>query len=269
VPQRLGRSSLAGHLAQLVLDTRSTVGWSQRELSERSGICQSTICRIETGRFGSLSVTNASTLLDTLGLTVRVTADAPFLIDRMRQREPAHSRCSGSVRRNLERDGWVVEQEVEIGTERVRGWIDVIAFHPGGKALLVIEIKTELHDIGATQRTMAWYEREAWSVARRCGWEPQVQGALLLVLKTRANDLRLRENRELIDQAFPTRATALSRWLGNADGSRLAFRGLAMIDPLSRHRAWLHPTKLDGRRVEAPYADYADFMRRLEARRRR
>ena len=74
---------------------------------------------------------------------------------------------------------------------------------------------------------------------------------------------------ELIDQAFPTRATALSRWLGNADGSRLAFRGLAMIDPLSRHRAWLHPTKLDGRRVEAPYADYADFMRRLEARRRR
>ena len=116
---------------------------------------------------------------------------------------------------------------------------------------------------------MAWYEREAWSVARRCGWEPQVQGALLLVLKTRANDLRLRENRELIDQAFPTRATALSRWLGNADGSRLAFRGLAMIDPLSRHRAWLHPTKLDGRRVEAPYADYADFMRRLEARRRR
>jgi hypothetical protein len=40
-------------------------------------------------------------------------------------------------------------------------------------------------------------------------------------------------------------------------------RGLALIDPSSRRRAWLIRTRLDGRRSPAPFADYADAARRL------
>jgi hypothetical protein len=36
-----------------------------------------------------------------------------------------------------------------------------------------------------------------------------------------------------------------------------------MIDPLSRRRDWLRPTRLDGRRTRAPHEDYAAVARRL------
>jgi hypothetical protein len=40
-------------------------------------------------------------------------------------------------------------------------------------------------------------------------------------------------------------------------------RGLALIDPTSRRRDWLLPSRSDGRRTRAPYMDYADAARRL------
>jgi hypothetical protein len=35
------------------------------------------------------------------------------------------------------------------------------------------------------------------------------------------------------------------------------FRGLALIDPRSRRRDWLIPTRVDGRRTVLPYQDLA------------
>jgi hypothetical protein len=40
-------------------------------------------------------------------------------------------------------------------------------------------------------------------------------------------------------------------------------RGLALVDPTSRRRDWLLPTRSDGRRSSLPYRDYADAARRL------
>ena len=51
----------------------------------------------------------------------------------------------------------------------MHGWIDVLAYHPGTGMLVVIEVKTELHDIGAEQRRFASYERESYAAARRLG----------------------------------------------------------------------------------------------------
>jgi hypothetical protein len=36
-----------------------------------------------------------------------------------------------------------------------------------------------------------------------------------------------------------------------------------LVDPISRRRAWLWRTRLDGRRSTPPYRDYRDAARRL------
>jgi hypothetical protein len=119
------------------------------------------------------------------------------------------------------------------------------------------EVKTELHDAGAVQRTLGWYERSAWTAARQFGWKPRRLGSALLLLSTVRNDERLADNRTLLRQAFPARARELAAWLADPR-QPLPERAIAIIDPRSRRREWLQPTRSDGRRALARYRDYAD-----------
>ena len=215
------------------------------------------IARIE-GASVNISIDVAARACDALGIQVDWAFRTPFVIAR--QRDAAHARCSGYVERRLVAAGWLVAREVEIVHGRSHGWIDLLAFDPRSRTLLVIEIKTELEDFGRIERTVAWYEREAWSSARRLGWRPIRTATWLLILATEANDERLRANRDLLAAAFPGRA---------ADGQALLAghavtvpRTLAMIDPRSRRRESLLRSRIDGRRSLAPYPDYAGFMRR-------
>jgi hypothetical protein len=106
-----------------------------------------------------------------------------------------------------------------------------------------------------------WYQREAWTAGRRFGWRPRRAGSALLVLQTAVNDQVIVDNRGLFLSSFPVRCDALRSVIaGTADLPQA--RGLAMIDPRSRRAMWLRPTRVDGRRSRAPYADYIDFVRR-------
>jgi hypothetical protein len=152
---------------------------------------------------------------------------------------------------------------VEVGGARSRGWIDLLAYQPRFRTLLVIEVKTEIHDIGAIERSINLYRRESGRVARRFGWRPNHVLAVLLVLQSRANDGRIASDSEVFAAAFPGRAIELRSVIeGSVDP--LAGRYLAMIDPRSRRSIWLWPTRSDGRRSPAPYVDYIDAARQLE-----
>ncbi len=158
--------------------------------------------------------------------------------------------------------------EVEVGGDRSRGWIDVLAYHPATGWLLVIEIKTEIRDLGAIERSLGWYERDAIVAARRLGWQPKHAIGCLLLLATAANDARASANGVPIGVGFPTRAHELGGLVQAGSGPRPHGRAVAMIDPLSRRTAWLRPLHQDGRRQPAPYLDYADFMRAIGRHRR-
>jgi transcriptional regulator with XRE-family HTH domain len=247
-------------LARAVVSIRTALGWSQMDLALRAGMSQSTISRLERGQATDVTIGTAWRVLEAMGARPSLTVEPPYLGDRARQRDAAHARCTSHVGRRLERSGWLVAREVEVGGGRSRGWIDVLAFHPPTGLLLVIEVKTELHDLGQVERTLGWYEREAWAAARRRGWRPRRVCSGLLLLATEANEERLRSNREAIDSSFPVRAGELRDVIGGSQvGS--SGRALALIDPRSKRRLWLRPTRLDGRRSAAPYADYAGFMR--------
>lgn len=244
-----------------VASIRKQLGWSQRELARRARMSQGMVCAIENGHVADMTFSRAQILLTAMGARLVVSVDAPFLGDRQRQLEPAHARCSAHVATRLRRDGWLVATEVEVGGDRSRGWIDVLAFHPELRVLLVIEIKTEIRDLGAIERALGWYEREGQVAARRLGWHPGRTVGCLLLLATEANDARVVANRQPFAVGFPVRARDLAELVRGASSPAHAGRAVAMIDPRSRRQTWLRPMSIDGRRPPSPYLDYADFMR--------
>jgi hypothetical protein len=156
--------------------------------------------RIERGA-ANVTVDTADRLLEALGQQVGLVAKPPF-ISRSRQVDAGHAACGGHVHRRLHSDGWEDRREVEIVFGRSHGWIDVLAYNPADRTLLIVEIKTEIHDLGRIERTLTWYAREAPAVARGLGWQPLRTKAWLLVLATSANDDRIRDNQAAIDQTF-------------------------------------------------------------------
>lgn len=244
----------------LVRDLRLTVGWSQRELARRADVSQALVSAIESGRIANVTVGTLAALLAAMGSELVIDAIRPFLADRERQRDPAHVLCINQVVRRLQRAGWATATEVEVGGDRSRGWVDVLAWNPVTGVVLVIEIKTEIHDLGAIERSLGWYERESWAAARRLGWQPRRVVGVLILLATEANDTRLRDNREAIARGFPIRAASLADIVAGTRAPTDRSRAVAMVDPRSKRQSWLRPARVDGRRAPAPYAHYADFM---------
>lgn len=254
------RAPAVDAIGRAVFELRSVLGWSQAELGRRAGLSQPMVSAVEAATVDGLTFRTAARLLGAMGARLSISVDAPFIGDRPLQRDAAHAHCVGHVGRRLAAAGWLVAREVELGGDRSRGWIDIFAFHPATGLVLVIEIKTELRDLGQIERSLGWYEREAWAAARRQGWRPRRVLGVLLLLATDVNEDRVRSNRNVLLSGFPVRASGLSAAVGSGVAPS-ARRALALIDPRSKRRQWLRPAKIDGRRSPAPYADYADFMR--------
>jgi transcriptional regulator with XRE-family HTH domain len=246
------------NLAQAIKRTRVSLGWTQRRLASRISVSQGLVWMAEAG-WSEVSLRALFAMCDALGLAISFDVRSPLAVGAERQRDPAHARCVAYVARRLTAAGYLVAREVEVIHGRSHGWIDVLAYAPRTGLLLVIEVKTVLDDVGAVERQLAWYRRDAWASARRMGWRPRRVIGWLLVLATEQNDARIKDNREALAQTFPGRAGATDENV----------QALAMIDPSSRRREWLIRTVVDGRRSAAPYIDYADFMRRREVRPRR
>jgi transcriptional regulator with XRE-family HTH domain len=247
-------------IATTVLRTRRARRWTQRRLSSVCGVSQSMVSEIERAVAPDLPIGTAVRVLSALDVRIDLrllapTATAPPVTDR------AHARCVAYVARRLERSGWLVATEVPVGDERWRGFIDVLAFHPGDRVLIVIEIKVVLDDVGATDRQLGSYERFAWAASRALGWNARAMSGALLLLATDENDRRSMEHRAYLDRRFRIRASDLAAYV--TDPNRppdRGERGLAMIDPRTRRTRWLMPTWLDGRRNAARYADRAAFL---------
>ena len=110
----LNISSLAVEGGRIVRGGRLAIGWTQRELGRRSGVAQTAISRLERGLPSALDLDAIQQIATALGGTFRLTFEAPFLMDRARQRDRVHARCVAYVASRLRRLGWIVETEVEI-----------------------------------------------------------------------------------------------------------------------------------------------------------
>jgi transcriptional regulator with XRE-family HTH domain len=249
--------SYAARIAEAIAASRRARGWSQERLAAESGVPQTVVSSIERAVHRTPPLDTVQRLCRALDAELIVEIRPARLVGLADQRDPAHSACSGVARRLLERAGWLVASEVEFVTGRAHGFIDLLAYDPVRRRLLVIEVKTELRDVGALERQLGWYLREARGAAARLGWHPVVVAGLVVVLATAAVDAVVLANRDALKAAFPVRGRAVRATLDRK--ADLGGRGLVMLDPLRRGHAGLLRLAADGRRTAAPYRDYAQF----------
>jgi transcriptional regulator with XRE-family HTH domain len=233
---------------------------TQQELAVAAGVSRSHIAGFENGRVNP-SIDLVWRISDRLGIDVSFVAHPPVVIGQ-RSRDVVHACCSGYIDGRLRRSGYLTAREVEIATNSAHGWIDLLAYEPITRTLVIVEIKTRIEDLGAIERQISWYEHNAMAVVRRLGWQPQRVLSWLLLLAADEVERAVRLHRPVLLRSFPARAPEMRRVLEDPR-SILARRGLALVDPSSRRRDWLLATRSDGRRSEAPYRDYGDAARRL------
>jgi transcriptional regulator with XRE-family HTH domain len=247
--------------ARLCRDTRTMLDITQQELAVAVGISRSHVAGIETGRVNP-SLDLVWRIADRLGIEVAIVGHAPVVLGRRGGQDIVHARCSGYVEGRLLGAGWSVDREVELVTEHTHGWIDLLAFEPKSMRLVIIEIKTRLDDMGAVERQVGWYERNAMRVAHSRGWHPTRVLSWLLLLASEEVEQTIFVHRQVLGRSFPGRAATMRGVVVEPRGG-IHGRSLALINPSSRRREWLVPSRVDGRRSRAPYGDYSDAARRL------
>jgi DNA-binding XRE family transcriptional regulator len=256
---------MASHLrvtfSRLCFDTRTMLDVTQQTLADAVGVSRAYIAAIEGGR-ANPSLDLVVRIADRLGIEIDLVARQPLVLARP-QHDLVHARCSGYIDRRLRRAGWEVQREVEVVHGRSHGWIDLLAFDPRTRTLLVIEVKTRLDDLGAVERQLGWYERSGLRLAREWRWRADRVAGWLIALASDEIDRAIRANSEALGAAFPMRADDMTRVPGGRLLPGPSSRGVALIDPSSRRREWLLKSRSDGRRTAAPYRGYADAARRF------
>jgi putative transcriptional regulator len=258
-----GTSMLRVTFARLCRDTRTMLDITQRELALAVGVSRPYIAAIESGT-ANPSLETVERIGSSLGLDLQLVMRPPTVINGPTQRDALHARCSGYVDRRLRGAGWATQREVTIMRGRTRGWVDLLAYDPRRRILLVVEIKTWIDDLGAIERQLDWYIREGPEIARELGWRPMRTIGWVFALAAADVDDAVRRNRDVVDRAFPARARDMREALDADDGGN-ATRAIALVDPTNRRRDWIIPTRLDGRRSMAPYRDARDALAKMSA----
>ena len=231
-----------GSVIRLVRQRR---GWRQVDLARRSGVSQSVISRLERGHIGPQSIDTVRRIAAVLDIRVDLmprwrAGDLDRLLNR------GHSALHEAVARMFrdELPAWVLAPEVSFAIYGERGVIDILAWHPGRRALLVVELKTDLADINELVGTFDRKRRLAREVAAARGWDPVTVSAWLIVSGSRTNRRRVGAHAAMLRAAFSDDGRAMRGWL------RDPVRAVGALSFWTDSRAGTHrPTSRPVRRV--------------------
>lgn len=217
-------------------------GWRQLDLAVRAGVHRSTISRIERGHLDGIPL---GTLLDVArALDVRislVTRSRGADLDRLVNAR--HAGLHESVARwfAASMPAWTLEPEVSYSIYGERGVIDILAWHPGRRALLVIELKTDVVEIEDLVEQMGRRRRLARRIAADRGWDPVTVSVWVIVAPGRTNRARLARHRATLRNAFPTDGRSITAWLSDPA------RPIAALSVWERVVAGVPPTRFAAR----------------------
>jgi transcriptional regulator with XRE-family HTH domain len=193
-------------------------GWRQSDVARRAGVSDATVSRIERGHVDSISLHAIRAVASVLEIRLELMplwrgGDLERLVNAR------HATLAESVIRRLSQiGGWIVRPEVSFAIRGERGVIDLLAWHPATRTLLVIELKTALVDIGELLGTFDRKCRLALAVARDLGWDPIAVGACLVISDTPTNRRHAAGFARTLQAALPDDGPAVRRWLRAPDG---------------------------------------------------
>lgn len=200
-------------VGRIFLAVRQDKRLRQKDLGRLAGVGQSVISRVERGQIDGVTIGTLDKVASALELDLRLElrgrlGDVDRLVDR------DHARLVELVVARLRAEGWEVIVEYTFNHFGERGSVDVVAYHSGLRALLIVEVKTRLTDLQAFLASFGRKLRLVPDLLRtERGWDARAVGRLLVLPGTTANRSIVVQHRSVFDVSFPARADAIRRWL--------------------------------------------------------
>jgi transcriptional regulator with XRE-family HTH domain len=194
--------------------------WRQGDLASKASVSRATIWRAEGGHIEELTLGVLRRICEPLEIRVELQPRSRGAdLDRMVNAR--HSALHESVARALARDfpDWEMAHEVSFSIWAERGVIDLLLWHPGRRALLIIELKTEIVDTGDLLSTMDRRRRLAREIVKARGWDPLTVSTWIIVAPSRTNERRIAEHRSVLRSAYPASGRQMRAWLRDPVGS--------------------------------------------------
>lgn len=199
-------------LGRVVRALRRRRGWRQADCAARASVHRSTWSELERGHLEGMTLGGLRRCLAVLEIRLDLTprwrgADIARLLDA------THASLQAAWKRRLERWGWTVWVEFSFNHYGDRGRIDLLAWHPVHRILLIGEVKTEVDDVQALLGGLDTKCRVALAVARRLGIGSVLAVVPFLVLADGStNRDRLKRLAPLFSR-FTIRGRAAMTWL--------------------------------------------------------
>jgi transcriptional regulator with XRE-family HTH domain len=193
--------------------------WRQRDLGRSARLSQQSVSRIERGRLEGVDLAT----IDRVAVALDARLDVRLAwrggeLDRLL--DERHAALVEAVVGRLSALGWQTAVEVTYAEYAERGAIDVMAWFPARRALLVVEVKTMLASIEATHRRHDEKVRLAATIARkRFGYLPLTVSRLLVLPDDSTARRHVARHGGTFDSVLPGRGLELRRWLHDPVGS--------------------------------------------------
>ncbi len=189
-------------------------GWRQSDLGERAGVSRQVISRIEQGQVIRVPVGSLLRLADALGCSVDLTVrwhgeELDRLVDA------AHAQVVEAAATILDAAGWLTRAEVSFNHYGDRGRVDLLAFHPRRRMLVVVEAKSAIGDTQETLGRLDVKSRLGSMLAANVGWgRPTIVLPALVVAESRTAR-RVIQRHEHAFRRFGLRGRSAVAWLRN------------------------------------------------------
>lgn len=191
----------------------------QSDVARRAGVSRQLVGRVEAGSASRYPMGTVRSIANALGARLDT-----YLRYQGAELDRIVNAAHGDLHREVggfidELDGWVWLPEVTFSHFGERGIIDILAWHPETRSLLIVELKTELVDPQGLVAVMHRRARLGRTVAADQGWDPLTISSWVVVRKSRAERRRLHQHERMLRRAFPLDGRTMRKWLRHPDGA--------------------------------------------------
>jgi transcriptional regulator with XRE-family HTH domain len=190
----------------------------QVDVAARAGVSQSRVSDVERGRLTSLSIGAVRAIAGALAVRLELLprwrgGEVDRLLDR------AHAAIGEVVIAELRSADFEVLIEYGFNHFGERGSVDIVGWQGSTRALLIIELKSQVFDL---QNLHASFGRKARLVPplldQERGWAPHSLGRVLVMPSTTVNRSVIERHPQAFGATFPSRTRQIRRWLRSPVG---------------------------------------------------
>jgi transcriptional regulator with XRE-family HTH domain len=196
-------------VGRIIREVRIRKAWRQVDLAEAAGLSRSTVSDIENGRLDAVALMTLRKVAHPLDIRISIDAwwragDSGHLLDA------GHAALVEYVVRLLGAAGWETRVEVSFNHYGERGSADIVAWHPGERMLMIVEVKTRIVDVQELIGTFGRKVRILPDALRRDpGWHPRRVVRLLVVPGSPAERRIVRDHAATVATMWPARTAAI------------------------------------------------------------